>query len=122
MIAKRIYTLPITGKMKDWATLSGDPDDPVTIAGPVEFARMWPGWGDVPEGEKAQEISLMAIDWDTGEAKVQVQANDSFLNALEAYLVGKSCSDVDADCGRPHLKRPPDAPISLLDRARFNGL
>lgn len=106
----RRYTLPLTGTMHDWATLSGDSDDPVRAVGVTELARgfAWPA--GIAEHERQVTTTLVSVDMDAGAALVEVEAHPAFHAALTAALAGKPPSEVAAAHGRLHLMRPKGAP------------
>ncbi len=118
------YTVPLTGTIKDWETLEGDPDDPVTVAGPAELAlKSSFDWSVVPEvgADRRVETRLRSVDLDAGTAEVDVIAHDLFHAHLASRMNGgQTPEEIAAACGRSHLRRPPRAPETPARLLRFN--
>ena len=117
------YTVPISGQVVDWATLSGDPADPVTPIGPAEFgSKAAFDWTQViDEEDRGMTIRLRTIDVDAGTAEVTVEAHPMYHGHLTAAIAGKTPEQVAAELGRGHLKRPEGAPMPPAFLTRFNS-
>jgi hypothetical protein len=116
------YTVPLTGRMLNWETLSGDPDDPVDVIGPNEFASKASfDWTQIVDKEDhGVTTRLRSLDVDAGTAEVTVEAHPMFHSHLTANLVGKTPEAIAAELGKGHLKRPPGAPMPPAFLTRFN--
>ena len=118
----QVYTVPISGQVLDWATLSGDTADPVTPIGPAEFgSKAAFDWTQIiDEEDRGMTIRLKSIDLDAGTAEVTVEAHPMFHGHLTANLAGNTPEEVAAELGKTHLKRPPGAPMPAAFLTRFN--
>ncbi len=125
MRTTHVYIVPLTGTVVDWGALCGDDDDPIRPVGPAELASKASfDWLDVPDadGDRRVEIKLRAIDPDLGSCLVEVTAHAAFHAHLAANIEGRELADIAADHGRPHLKRPVDAPEVPARLLRMNDV
>lgn len=106
----RILKLPLTGRILNSESFSGDPDNPVKVVGIVEYIyKMLP-----PESEF--KTLLLEIFPESSEAEVLVEAGEGFWALYDEILANPSPSKILQIVGQPSLDVPKNTAIPL----RFN--
>jgi len=99
-----VYTLPLTGTMLNWRTLSGDTNDPVRPVGVKEFESSF-NWTTVPASDEGMRQHLVGFDTENDSCEVEVEAHPLFHTALANHLRGKSLNTIASDRGQSRLMR-----------------
>lgn len=102
------YTLPLTGGMLDWTTVSGNPDNPIRPLGPLEFLNgfLWPGI--ISDKDRKIRVSLVEFGLDKNQATYNIEAHQVFLDAFDIWLQGKDYTTIAMELGKTQLVVPKD--------------
>lgn len=98
IITKR-YTVPVKGEMDNWETCSGKNSNPIRPTGVLEFLK---------RGKYKAKIILVCLEEseDGLVSKVDIEAEESVINAIDSWMTGKTMSDMVADADSTRLELP----------------
>lgn len=118
--------LPLKGIMKDWASLDGDPTDPIRGMALEEFRdaqqALDPEWPSSIPGmdDTSFRIKLAWIDYENGVAEYDITAHTVIIAGLRRRFSGKTPDQIAADHPGVTRMRKPDG-LELPARAKLAG-